>query len=49
MRQQGCTTLRKSTAGIAEALHKETSAYWIDRFERHDVLCAPVKSSEELV
>ena len=31
-------------AGIAEALHKETSAYWIDRFERHDVLCAPVKS-----
>jgi crotonobetainyl-CoA:carnitine CoA-transferase CaiB-like acyl-CoA transferase len=31
-------------AGIAEALRRETSAYWIDRFERHDVLCAPVKS-----
>jgi crotonobetainyl-CoA:carnitine CoA-transferase CaiB-like acyl-CoA transferase len=36
-------TAAEINAGIAEALCKETSAYWIERFERHDVLCAPVK------
>ncbi|MCP1845125.1 crotonobetainyl-CoA:carnitine CoA-transferase CaiB-like acyl-CoA transferase [Bradyrhizobium sp. USDA 4524] len=37
------------TAEVARILHTRPSVYWIEAFERHDVLCGPVQGYREFL